>query len=151
MPSNRLFTNYFPEPRFQLRLIGLLIAGSLVQITFASGILYYFLRQNYTLLVQYAQLDSEITALLYRELKLLVMILAANFLLFLTGTLIVGTLFSHRVAGPLYALKRTLKSHLEGKPQPLHFRKKDEFQEIAQLFNAVVLSQEKLAAKKTTA
>ncbi len=50
---------------------------------------------------------------------------------------VLGLFTSHRLAGPVYALKRFLGETLEGKRGKLRLREKDEFQELAPLANRV--------------
>src|SRR4051794_588542 len=87
--------NYFPEPKFQWRFLRFLILGALIQITATVGILYYFLHQNYVLLVKFAGLEPPITALLFHELKVLIAVIAVTFCLYLAGLAVLGLFFSH--------------------------------------------------------
>ena len=52
---------------------------------------------------------------------------------------------SHRIAGPMFALKRSLEKISEGKYHEAHliFREKDEFQEIAKIVNQMAIDLEK--------
>ena len=56
--------------------------------------------------------------------------------------IVLGLLLSHKVAGPIYNLKRYLESVKEnGWKEPLQFRKGDHFQEIAQTMNELYRQQ----------
>lgn len=56
----------------------------------------------------------------------------ANFLILLIS----GIYFSYKIAGPIYRLKKILKSKIEGQQiGPIVFRKGDPFQELADLIN----------------
>ena len=130
--------NYFPEPRFQMRFLTFLVAGSVIQILATVFILYYFLSQNYLFLVKYAGLDTQITQLLSHELRVLIAVIGLTFAIYLVGTVVLGVLFSHRIAGVIYALKRTIHAIEEGQDVKLNLREKDEFQDLVNAFNAMV-------------
>lgn len=138
MQERRSKRNYFPEPRFQIRYLLILAAGLLVQTLVTCGLITYFVRENYTLFVQFGALESELTQVLYRELRFLIASIVATFLLFLSGTLFLGVIFSHRIAGPIYALKRTIRAILKGEDVELRFRHQDEFRELVDSFNEMV-------------
>ena len=139
MPNRRRFKNYFPEPRIQLKFLGLLVGGALAQITVTASVLYYFLNENYTLLVKYAVLDEQIAAILTHEMALLVKVIVTTFVLFLIGLTALGVSFSHRIAGPLYALRRTITDINSGKANArLKLRTGDEFMELQDNFNKMV-------------
>lgn len=140
MENRRRTRNFFPEPRFQFRFLRFLILGSLVQIGATCAILYYFLKQNYVLLVEYAGLDNEIRTILFRELKVLIAVISATFAVYLVGVAVLGVLFSHRIAGAIYALKRTIKEINEGKDTLFRLRQGDEFQDLVDSFNLMVKS-----------
>jgi nitrogen fixation/metabolism regulation signal transduction histidine kinase len=88
--------------------------------------------------VKYAGLDSAMTALLYRELKFLVVVIATTFLVYLVGLTLLGISFSHRVAGVMFSIKRTIRQINEGMDVQLKFRAKDEFQDVQDAFNKMV-------------
>lgn len=47
--------------------------------------------------------------------------------------------YSHRIAGPIYRLKKLLEEKIKGGHiEPVYFRKNDEFQELAELINKVL-------------
>ena len=138
MENRRRTRNYFPEPRFQLSFLRFLLLGALLHISASCAILYYFLKQNYELLVKYAGLEPEITTLLFRELRILIAVIGVTFAVYLLGTLILGIAFSHRIAGPLFAVKRTIRDLNAGKDVRLKLRKGDEWQDLVDEFNAMV-------------
>ena len=50
-----------------------------------------------------------------------------------------GVLYSHRIAGPLYSLNNRMKQIADGaEPSSLRFRRKDQFPELAENFNAMM-------------
>ena len=51
-----------------------------------------------------------------------------------------GILYSHRIAGPLYQLDRKMRRIASGEePSPLQFRRRDQFVELAESFNAMLV------------
>lgn len=51
-------------------------------------------------------------------------------------SVLAGIYYSHRLAGPIYRIRRTLRDALEGKaPEPIVLRKSDEFKELAEDIN----------------
>lgn len=60
----------------------------------------------------------------------------------------IGKILSHRVAGPIYALERFVKHHIQGQNAKLRLRKGDEFLHLEQL---AVLISENLEPKRATA
>jgi len=138
MENRRKTTNYIPEPKFQFRFIRVLVLGSFVQMALICAILYYFLGENYRILVKYAGLEPDVTNVLYRELRILVGVLVSVFTLHLLAVAVLGVLFSHRVGGAVYAMKRTMAEIVNGKDARLKLRKGDEFQEVQDLFNEMI-------------
>jgi methyl-accepting chemotaxis protein len=52
-----------------------------------------------------------------------------------------GVFYSHRIAGPLHNLNNRMKQIAAGEgsdSSPLRFRQKDQFQELAENFNAMM-------------
>lgn len=137
-PLKRSSRNFFPEPRFQFRFLGFLFLSAFVQITLTALVVGYFMNQNYEILVKYGGLEPEVQAVLKREFRMLVVVLATTFTLHLLATLAMGVFFSHRVAGAFFALKRTMKRILAGEQVELKMRQKDEFRELIDLFNEMV-------------
>jgi len=59
---------------------------------------------------------------------------------------------TNRFAGPILRLRRSMRALAAGEPvEPLRFRKRDFWQEIAQEFNAIVQKQERLQEQLASA
>lgn len=138
MHHQRKAANMFPAPRFQGRFLLVLVGGSLLPLIASGGILYYFIRENYLLLIKYAALEPKNTELLMRELHILIVVIAFLFSGYLIAITIFGIIFSHRIAGAMYALKRAFRKVAGGEECFLRFRRRDEFQDVAQEFNRMV-------------
>jgi len=51
-----------------------------------------------------------------------------------------GILYSHRIAGPLHNLNNKMRRIASGEdPSPLNFRQRDQFRELAESFNAMIV------------
>lgn len=144
--NRRGVKNYFPEPKFQAKFLFLLVGGALLQVVVTYAVVGYFVSQNYEFLVKYAGIEPEINAVLTSELHHLIWIMTAASVAFVSGTFLLGTLFSHRVAGPIYALKRVIREIGAGKNTQLTLRKGDEFTEVADEFNSLIAKLKKEAA-----
>ncbi|MEZ4751686.1 MAG: methyl-accepting chemotaxis protein [Bdellovibrionota bacterium] len=138
MDNRRKIVNYFIEPGFQVRYLAFLIGSSFIPILVTAAIISYFLRQNYLLLVNYAALDPDITSLLMWELKFLIAIIGVTFFCFFAAITVLGIVFSHRIAGVIYKTRKTCKEISSGSEIELKFRDKDEFQDLADDFNAML-------------
>ena len=135
MANLRQSKNYFPQPKFQFKFLRFLLIGASLQMSATCAILYYFLRDNYEILVTYAGLDVEITDILFRELRVLIALIGTTFFGYLIALTVLGVMFSHRVAGVIFALQRSIKDINEGKNVRLKLRRSDEFQELTESFN----------------
>ena len=62
---------------------------------------------------------------------------------------IFGLFFSHKMAGPIYRLKRELREYIEGKKEfrPIRLRKGDFFHDLADLINQALLKKEEGGGK----
>ncbi len=138
--NRRKISNFFVEPRFQLRYLGFLLGSTLVPTLICAGVLAYFVRQNYMLLINYAALDPEITSLLLWELKFLSIVIGVTFLCFFAAISVLGVVFSHRIAGVIYNTRKTCREISTGKNTELKLRNRDEFQELSTDFNAMLRS-----------
>ncbi len=55
-------------------------------------------------------------------------------------SLLAGVFYSHRLAGPIYHIQKTLRDAADGKlVQPIVLRKNDEFKELAEAINLLLL------------
>jgi nitrogen fixation/metabolism regulation signal transduction histidine kinase len=138
MANRRSSRNYFPEIRFQIRFLAFLLGGALFQVLLTSAILYHFLHQNYQLLVRYAGLDKDLAQLLFHELHILIVAVSVTFILYLVVLTLIGISYSHRIAGPLFAIRRTIRDINDGKQAILQLRKRDEWLGLEEEFNQML-------------
>jgi nitrogen fixation/metabolism regulation signal transduction histidine kinase len=89
--------------------------------------------------------NSPIYGFVLGQRKMVFFFFSLGFLVSIFASVAWGIYFSHKIAGPLYRLKKHLNETAAGKAaQPLKFRTGDYFQEIADAYNAELVSRGKL-------
>jgi nitrogen fixation/metabolism regulation signal transduction histidine kinase len=131
--------NMLIMPGFQGRMISFVIlAGFLCAIL--NGYLYYsYVVDSYDFILRHSTLSKELIDQRYRDLFVFGMSLgAATFVVILI--IAVWALFiTHRAAGSVYHIKKVIDEIRAGNVgERVRLRKKDEFQEVAQAFNALM-------------
>jgi len=118
---------------FMLRFTGAVVAGILL--AFLVLLVYYAVRYSQgNLAMRFYYVSGQPGTPLEQTTLLSVVLpaLALSALLSAVFAVVVGLLYSHRIAGPLYHLRRVLREMREGKlDREVHFRKGDEFQGLA--------------------
>ncbi len=125
------------EKDFQYRftLLICLVGGGLF--AFFSGLLLYFLKLNYETFIQEAVIQfPDVVSNLRREYRMLSLYVIASFVAMVTALFFLGLVLTHRIAGPLYALKRQLLNFATGQcGVRLELRNADEFRNLEDVFN----------------
>jgi methyl-accepting chemotaxis protein len=138
-PSNRRKI-YLINPRFQWRFIGFMAVISLlaISILFVSNVVFFRNMMQDALAVGLAP-DNPYFDFLEEQKSALSMVyfgVSAVAFLLMMG---LGVLYSHRIAGPLYRLNNHMKAIADGADAaPVNFRQRDQFQELAESFNAMI-------------
>ncbi len=144
MKNRRKLRNFLINPRYQLKYISLLTATGFVLTIFNCAIFYYFIRENYSILVELVPMQEQVRNQLYSELYQIIVYLTIGSVIFLALIALVGLVISHRTAGPLYHFKRVFNEIKGGKTQArVMLRPTDDFQDVAQAFNEMMNSIEK--------
>lgn len=136
------------DPNFQRRYVFLLLAITFFVSAMLFGIFWMHIESILTILIEagfvqteefFASIEMELISLLISVMA--VVIFFSLILIFFSVTI------SHRIAGPMFALKRSLDRIAEGnlKDARVKFRARDEFHEIADALNRVVDELEKKA------
>jgi methyl-accepting chemotaxis protein len=122
--------------RFTLRLC--LISGLLF--AFFTGISLFFIKMSYEMLIQSALIQMpEVVTKLRWEFKALAIKMLVSWIFFICAIFLLGVLYTQRIAGPIYALRRKLQDMTRGSyPQKLIFRKNDEFRSLEQSYNQAI-------------
>jgi methyl-accepting chemotaxis protein len=140
MPQPNRRKTYLINPRFQWRFIGFMATISLLAISllFLSNILFFRNMEQEALSVgltrdnpyfDFLQEQKSALASLYFGVSAVVFVLMMG----------LGIMYSHRIAGPLYNLNNKMKRIASGEdPSPVNFRRKDQFLELTESFNAMI-------------
>lgn len=137
--KQRKLRNLIVNPQYQLRYIFWLSLSGVLLIVIYSCLVYYYVSENYALIVELAPITDEAKAQLYSELRGVVIRLSGLSLFFVGFTGILGLFFSHRTAGPLYHFNRIFKEIGGGNTQArVRLRPTDDFREVAASFNEMM-------------
>ncbi|MEK6705992.1 MAG: methyl-accepting chemotaxis protein [Bdellovibrionota bacterium] len=143
-PQNRRsISNWLINPRYQLKYIFWLTTTGLVLTALNAIVFYFYVSENYSILVDLSPMTEEAKLQLYSELRQIVVMLSAISAMFLTVVGIIGVVFSHRTAGPLYHFKKIFGLIREGRTDMrVRLRPNDDFQDVASSFNEMMDSLE---------
>lgn len=137
--SGRRLRNLWLNPAYQGRYIAGLVLSGLLLAGLQSAIFYFFTRENYALLVDLSPMSDEAKALLYRELKTIVVLLGAGSFGFILLVGLLGLVYSHRTAGPMFHFKRVFEEINSGnKSARVRLRPNDDFKDVAESFNQMM-------------
>jgi len=139
------------DPEFQKRTISLFIVLILLLSTVLVGTFYFHTEKLYEALKNSGlATDPEALGAFGREIQGLVWSLSFAVLVFCVLVGLLANHFSHRIVGPVYAVKRSLEALSRGDYHSarLRLRPGDEFQDMATSINQLVDQHEKLAQKK---
>jgi methyl-accepting chemotaxis protein len=131
---------YLINPRFQWRFIGFMAAVSLlaISILFLSNVLFFRNMHAEALSVGLAPDNPYFDFLKEQQSSLSKVYFGVSAVAFVVMVGL-GILYSHRIAGPLHNLNNRMKQIAEsGDPAPVSFRRKDQFRELAESFNAMI-------------
>jgi len=149
--SARSWKNFWINPKFQKKYVFWVTFSGVLLVAVNSGVFYFFTKENYDLLVELSPMTDDAKAQLYRELWWIIGCLVSGNLFFIALVALVGVVFSHKAAGPMYGLVKTCERIREGDVQQrVRFRPGDDFQEVAMAVNEMldVLTQQKSGKKE---
>jgi methyl-accepting chemotaxis protein len=133
---NRSVKNLVINARYQMKYIFWLSSTGLVLMLANSATFYFFVKENYDLLVELSPMSDEAKQQLYRELYQIIGYLVVGNLTFLVLISILGLVYSHRTAGPLYHFKRVFNEVKQGNSKArVRLRPTDDFRDVAEAFN----------------
>jgi nitrogen fixation/metabolism regulation signal transduction histidine kinase len=102
-------------------------------------VFYKHIKENYDTLVKLSPVTDEVKSELYRELNQIVLYLSGFSLLFLLSVALIGLVYSHRVAGPLFKIKVVCKDICDGNLSArIALRPNDEFRDVAEQLNQLI-------------
>lgn len=136
---------YLINPRFQWRFIGFMAAVSLlaISILFLSNVLFFRNMHQEALAVGLAPDNPYFDFLDEQQWSLSKVYFGVSAVAFVVMVGL-GIFYSHRIAGPLHNLNSKMKQIAgSGTPATVNFRRKDQFRELADSFNAMIAALEK--------
>ncbi|MEO5667272.1 MAG: hypothetical protein ABIR96_04360 [Bdellovibrionota bacterium] len=122
--------------RFTLKLC--LISGAIFAVFTAISL--FFIRLSYEMLIQSAliQMPEMVTKLRW-EFRSLSMAMIVSWVLFVGAIFVVGVLYTQRIAGPVYALRRRLQDLSKDLTfHKLKLRQGDEFHSLEATYNRAI-------------
>ena len=144
MPQQNRRRTYLINPRFQWRFIAFMAIVSLLAISllFVSNVWFFRNMEHEALSVGLTRDNPYFDFLQEQKSALSTLYFAVSGVVFalMMG---LGFLYSHRIAGPLYHLDRNMRRIANGEPPaPLKFRRRDQFLELVESFNAMIVKLE---------
>lgn len=137
--SRRKIKNFWLNSQFQGRYVRSLVASSLLAMLLYGIVFYKHIKENYDTLVKISPMSDEAKTQLYSELNQIIVYLSASSLFFLLLVTLIGVIYSHRVAGPLFKIKNVCKEICEGNSSArIVLRPKDEFQDVTEQLNKMI-------------
>lgn len=140
MPTPNRRKTYLINPRFQWRFIGFMAVVSLLAISllYASNILFFQDMEREARSVGLTPDNPYFDFLQEQKWSLSKLYFGVAALVFVL-MMVLGIRYSHRIAGPLYQLNNRMKRIANGEDlSPVKFRRKDQFLELAENFNAMI-------------
>lgn len=135
----RKLKNYWLNSQFQGRYIRALLASSCIAMVLYGVVFYRHVKENYDTLVKISPMPDESKEQLYKELNDIIMYLSASSAVFLVLVALIGLIYSHRVAGPLFKIKSVCKDICDGNVNArIKLRPNDEFRDVAEQLNKMI-------------
>ena len=134
-------TGRWIDPDFQKRYAFLLVSVVLLISAVLVGTFWYHSQQVLQTLVQAGVVkEHQLYALMETQMSSLLWSVYGVVILFAIFIFVMATFLSHRIVGPLFAIKRSLEAIVRGDfdGARLTLRADDEFQDVADLINKVV-------------
>ncbi len=132
--------------QFKYAILLALIGGILASLF--SIHIFYFLNENIQVFIPNFMEDPEISDLIFREHRKIIVYLVSLTLLLMSILFFFGVIITHRMVGPVMVVRRKMDELSEGNfAIRVRLRKGDEFNDLAESFN---LMAEKLEKKFRT-
>jgi methyl-accepting chemotaxis protein len=106
--------------------------------------IFYFLNENIQVFIPNFMEDPEISELIYKEHRKIIMYLISLTVLLMSILFFFGLIITHRMVGPVMVIRRKMEELSEGNfGVRVHLRKGDEFNDLAASFNSMAEKLEK--------
>jgi len=137
--NRRKVKNMLINRRYQGRLVITVLAFGFLACLFNGLLFYQYVSENYTPILAGDYFEPAIMESLEEDLKNFAFTLLMLSLLAFCGLAYYLLVITHRAAGAAYHIHRVIKEIQNGKlTSRVHLREKDEYQELAESFNALM-------------
>jgi len=127
------------DPGVQLRYLFWISFTALGLVTLYAVLTYHYIGENMALLVDLSPMSEDAKLQLYGELREIVVKISGVSCLFFLACSAFGLVLSHRTAGPLHHFRKVFIEIRNGNRElRIHLRPRDEFQDVAKEFNAMM-------------
>ncbi len=136
MNKRRKLRNYWLIPSYQGRYVGFLVASCFAAMAGYGLVFYRFIRENYDTIVELSPITDDSKFLLYSELNSIIMYLTVLSFVFLLVITVIGIVFSHKVAGPMFKIRSICHAINNGNlGRRIALRPGDDFREVVAELN----------------
>ena len=138
--QKRQLKNFLINPKYQAKYIFWLTGTGFALILVLLGLIYFYVKENYDLLILHSPMTEEARQFLIEEVKTLIVLVVGGSTFFLVTVFFLGVYLSHRVAGPIYRIRNSIEELINGhaKQDRITLRPKDEFQDLADSLNRLI-------------
>ena len=144
--NKRSQKSVFQLSGFRARLIALIVIAGFTCIAIVTFLFYAYVLESYDVILKHSTLPDELVAERYSELWGIAMAMGGVVIALVLVVAVWALYITQRVSGPAYRLHRVIEEIRAGKTDArVQVRKKDELQELATSFNAMM---DELQAKK---
>lgn len=135
----RKLRNFWINNQYQGRYVLSLIGSSLLALILFAAVFFFFTKENYEVLVELSPMTPEVYNELQSELVSIAFYIGLTGIFFLILVSIIGVVFSHRAAGPLFNIQSVCKRIQNGDLNArIKLRPSDDFQDVAMHLNAAL-------------
>lgn len=132
----RNLKNLWLNPSYQGKYIALLAMSCLLAMICYGSVFYVFVKDAFDTLMELTPLSGSAQANLKEEFQQTILILSITSLFFLVAVSIIGLVFSHKVAGPLFKINQVCTRINRGEKEArIRLRPGDHFKDVAEYLN----------------
>lgn len=149
--NRRKMKNMLINCHYQGRLVVTVLAFGFLACLFNGMLFFQYVSENYTAILAGEHFEPAILDAMEQDLRNFAISLLILSLLAFCGLAYYLLFITHRAAGAAYHIHRVIKDIQKGNlTSRIHLRKKDEYQDLAQSFNALMdqMQQESITTRK---
>jgi nitrogen fixation/metabolism regulation signal transduction histidine kinase len=140
--NNKLMTRtiFIVDRSFQLKYSIFFAAIGVLICLIMAGHVFYFVHENFDIFLPNYKSNPNIMKLIMDDQKKIAIYLGALSFMLVSFMFFIGILITHRVAGPVMVVRRKMDDLANGDfNASVHLRNNDEFKELADSFNNMVV------------